>query len=55
MVQQGQLLGTVCDMLGEEIRQVRAAESRIVLVLRTFPRIHKGETLGGIAEIESVD
>lgn len=55
IVQQGQLLGTVCDFLGDEVRQVRAGNSGIVLVLRTFPRVHQGETLGVIAELKSDD
>lgn len=55
MVQQGQLLGRVCDCSGDEIRQVHAANSGIVLVLRTFPRVHQGETLGVIAELNPDD
>ena len=53
MVQQGQLLGTVSDFLGNESHQIRAGYRGVVLVMRTFPRVHQGEMLGVIAELQS--
>jgi predicted deacylase len=50
-VKQGQLLGTVCSELGDDVREIAAETDGIVLVLRTFPRVKQGETLGVIAEL----
>ena len=47
----GDLLGTISDPLGEEIVEVRVQQTGRVLVLRTFPRVSKGESLGVIVEM----
>ena len=53
IVDQGQRLGTVYDQFGGgDFKHVYAAESGIVLVLRTFPRVRKGETIGVIEGID---
>ena len=52
LVIKGQLLGTVCTHLGNDRREILAETDGKVLVLRTFPRVRKGETLGVIAELE---
>lgn len=49
-IEEGQLLGSVVDVLGEERLDVRADTSGLVVVLRTFPRVRKGESLGVVAE-----
>ncbi|MEM7011477.1 MAG: succinylglutamate desuccinylase/aspartoacylase family protein [Verrucomicrobiota bacterium] len=49
-IQEGQLFGTVVDVLGDERMEVRAENSGLVVVLRTFPRVQKGDSLGVIAE-----
>lgn len=51
IVEKGQALGTVCNVLGDDRRVVAAENSGIVLVLRTFPRVREGETLGVVAEL----
>jgi predicted deacylase len=50
VVQAGDLLGTVTDVLGDERHDIRSRESGIVLVLRTFPRVREGETVGVVLE-----
>lgn len=44
-VQAGQLLGTVRDLLGQEVQRVHASESGVVAVMRTGVRVHAGESL----------
>jgi predicted deacylase len=51
VVQQGQSLGTVCDPLGNDIRDIRSETDGLLVVLRTFPRVRQGETLGVVVEI----
>ena len=49
-VQVGDPLGTVYDTVGSDRRTIAATQSGIVLVLRTFPRVHEGESVGVILE-----
>lgn len=51
-IQQNDLLGTVCDNLGGTQHEVRAQHDGIVLVLRTFPRVESGQSLGVIIELD---
>lgn len=46
----GQLLGQVVDPLGTSRHEVRANESGLVLVLRTFPAVKKGDSLAVILD-----
>jgi predicted deacylase len=46
----GELLGTVTDILARSCCEIRAQQSGIVLVLRTFPRVLAGESVGVILE-----
>ncbi len=55
LVKKGQLLGTVCSQLGDVVREIPAETDGKVLVLRTFPRVRAGETLGVVVELESED
>jgi len=48
---QGQLLGRVVDLTGDVRQEVYADRSGIVLVLRTFPRVKEGESLGVLVEV----
>lgn len=48
-VQKGQPLGSVVDVLGGERHVIPADVSGIVLVLRTFPRVRQGESVGVVA------
>lgn len=47
---QGEVFGTVTDVLGDNETPIFADRSGIVLVLRTFPRVRAGETVGVILE-----
>jgi len=49
-VREGDLLGIVTDVLGTDHREIRAQQAGLVLVLRTFPRVRAGETVGVILE-----
>jgi len=51
----GQPLGTISDVLGERVLTVPAQETGIVIVLRTFPRVRKGESLAVILETAGAD
>ncbi len=53
VVQKGQLLGTVCSPVGDDVREISAETDGMVLVLRTFPGVREGETLGVVAELKS--
>jgi predicted deacylase len=44
----GDPLGTVFSLDGQQREVIRAAEAGIVLVLRTFPRVHAGDSVGVI-------
>jgi predicted deacylase len=46
----GDLLGTVYDLAGKESHPVTSTQDGLVLVLRTFPRVHEGETVGVVME-----
>ena len=39
----GDLLGTVCDVWGENISEIRAKYDGLVIVLHTFPRVNSGD------------
>jgi predicted deacylase len=52
-VQAGQLLGTVSDPLGRDVRPVEVAQTGIVLTLRRFPRVDAGECLGVVLETKT--
>ncbi len=45
-IEKGQILGHVLDLVGEAKLAVPAEESGRVLVLRTFPRVRKGDSVG---------
>lgn len=51
-VRAGDLLGTVCDILGDDVRKIEAQESGIVLVLRTFSSVQQGDALAVVAATE---
>lgn len=49
-VQTGDRLGTVFDPVGSARESILADQTGIVLTLRTFPRVHAGESVGVILE-----
>ncbi|MFO0426783.1 MAG: succinylglutamate desuccinylase/aspartoacylase family protein [Planctomyces sp.] len=50
-VEAGDLLGTVYGIDGEASAPIRSSQSGLVLVLRTFPRVRSGESVGVILEL----
>tara|TARA_Y100000588_G_C14208114_1_gene905509 strand:- start:841 stop:1740 length:900 start_codon:yes stop_codon:yes gene_type:complete len=51
IVKEGQPLGTVFELFSNTKKEILAEESGVVLVLRTFPRVREGETLGVVAPL----
>lgn len=51
-VKRGELLGTVCDATGNGQAPMHSSQTGVIVVLRTFPRVRKGETVCVIAETE---
>ena len=51
-VRQGDPLGTIYPLDGSAPAVVKATQSGIVLVLRTFPRVHVGESVGVVLEVQ---
>ncbi len=49
-IQQGDLLGTISDVLGHEVVPIRAERTGLVLVLRCFARVSAGDSLGVVLE-----
>lgn len=52
-VQGQQTIGRVVDVLGNRPQEVRAIESGIVLMLRTFPRVEVGDALAALLPISA--
>ena len=52
-MEKDQVLGSVCNVLGDDQRPIRAAHAGIVLVLHTFSHVDAGECLGVILETEA--
>ena len=53
IVQKGERLGTVVDVLGEQRQTVEAAEDGLVIVLRTFPAVAQGDSLAVLMSLAS--
>jgi len=51
-VRAGDLLGTVTDLLGDQIEPVHAAHTGVILVLHTFARVETGEGLVVVLETD---
>ncbi len=51
-ISNGQLIGTVTDPLSNDVREIRAEQTGIVLVLRTFPRDMENDSVAVILETE---
>ncbi|MEJ7591329.1 MAG: succinylglutamate desuccinylase/aspartoacylase family protein [Planctomycetaceae bacterium] len=50
-VRPGEVLGTIHPLDGSTPAVVKATQSGIVLVLRTFPRVRAGESVGVVLEL----
>ena len=51
-IRTGDPIGTVCDILGDQVQTVRSAQDGIVLTLKTFCRVDKGDSVGVVAEVD---
>ncbi len=51
-VEPGDLLGTVCDVLGDRVEPMRSTQSGIVLTLKTFPWVNKDEGAVVVVEVD---
>ena len=49
-VQAGDVLGTVCDLLGHRAETIRSRYTGIVIVLHTFPRVEQGTSVAVVLE-----
>lgn len=54
-IERGAVLGTICDVLGRDRRDIRAERTGYVLVLRTYPRVLEGDMLVVILETDQRD
>ncbi len=54
IVDVGDLIGTVSDVLGSEVEPVQSQQRGVVVVLRTFSRVNQGDSLAVIAETEFI-
>lgn len=53
-VRAGSLLGTISDVLGTNVHEIRAAYDGIVIVLHTFARIEAGTSVAVVIDIETM-
>ncbi len=51
VIDEGELLGTLSDPLGDETIEVRSGQRGRVIVLRTFPRVDKGDALAVVIDV----
>ena len=54
-IRAGDVLGIVTDMMGDRVEVVHAQQTGIVLVLRTFPMVKVGESIGVVLETPQPD
>jgi predicted deacylase len=52
-VAEGDVLGTVSDLLGRRVEPIRAAHAGLVIVLRSFARINKGDSAGVVLALDA--
>ncbi|MCA9000088.1 MAG: succinylglutamate desuccinylase/aspartoacylase family protein [Planctomycetaceae bacterium] len=51
MIEKGELLGTVSALNGNGHREIRSDSAGLVILLRTFPRVHAGKSVGVVIEM----
>ncbi len=52
-VQTGELLGTVCDVLGQRVERIESRYNGLVIVLQTFPTVSAGASVAVVMETPS--
>ena len=50
-VRVGDLLGTVCDVLGQRVERIESRYTGVVIVLHTFPIVSKDDSVAVVMEI----
>ena len=50
-VRVGDLLGTVCDMLGQHVERIESGYTGVVIVLHTFPTVAKDDSVAVVMEV----
>jgi predicted deacylase len=50
-IRAGDLIGRISDPLGKEVQEIESTQTGIVILLATFPRVLKGNTVAVILEI----
>ena len=50
-IQAGDVLGSICDSLGQHIEIIRSRYSGMVIVLHTFPRVEAGVSVAVVLEL----
>lgn len=51
-VQPGDVIGTVVDHLGRRREEVRSTQAGLILCLRVFNRVHQGDSLAAVLELD---
>ncbi|NKB71238.1 MAG: hypothetical protein GKR89_29550 [Candidatus Latescibacteria bacterium] len=52
-VRAGDIIGTVVDHLGQQPHPIVSTQTGLVLCLRVFNRVHQGDSLAAILELDS--
>ena len=52
-IKPGEVIGTVADHLGNECEDIISTQAGLVICLRVFNRVHEGESLAAILEIDA--
>lgn len=50
-VRVGELLGTVCDVLGQRVERIESRYTGVVIVLHTFPTVAKDDSVAVVMEV----
>ncbi len=51
MVRPGDHLGDVCDVIGDRVHRIESCEEGLVLMLRTCPRVERGDALAVVLDL----
>ena len=51
-VQPGDVIGTVVDHLGQRREEVVSTQAGLILCLRVFNRVHQGDSLAAVLELD---
>ena len=54
-VRVGDLLGTVCDVLGQRVDRIESRYTGVVIVLYTFPSVAKNDSVAVVMEVSETD